>query len=311
VNDNGKITWVNRTLREWIGEEKVESNLPVSFFGQDIIRKTLQNVVYHEFSKRKGFFQVTSTPLVGPDGHAQTLVLIQDITDMKKMEEQMMHSEKLSALARISAGVAHEIGNPLTSISSYVQILREMEFDEFTKDSLDTIAKHINRITDIVRQMSSFTKTAVPDLKPHDIRQLVLLTLDLVKYDKRLKKIKIELHIPDALPGVVVNETQSIQVFMNIILNAADAMSNEGILEIKAEKLGSEIEISFSDTGPGIPPENLERIFDPFFTTKEKGTGLGLAVSYNIIKSYQGDIVAENKPEGGTVFKVRLPSHET
>ena len=311
INENRKITWVNRTLREWIGEEQVESRLPGSAFGNAIVRTTVQEVVYHDFGKRKGYFQVTSTPLVGPDGHAQTLVLIQDITDMKKMEEQMMHSEKLSALARISAGVAHEIGNPLTSISSYVQILREMEYDEFTRESLDTIAKHINRITDIVRQMSSFTKTAVPDLKPHDIRQLVLLTLDLVKYDKRLKKIKVELHIPDALPGVVVNETQSIQVFMNIILNAADAMSNEGVLEIRAEQLDNEVEISFSDTGPGIPPENLEKIFDPFFTTKEKGTGLGLAVSYNIIKSYQGDIIAENNPVGGTIFKVRLPFHET
>ena len=250
----------------------------------------IQEVIYHDFGRRKGYFQVTSTPLVGPDRHVQTLVLIQDITDMKRMEEQLMHSEKLSALARISAGVAHEIGNPLTSISSYVQILREMEHDEFTNESLDTIAKHINRITDIVRQMSSFSRTAISDLKPLDVRELVWLTLDLVKYDKRLKHITIDLDIPEELPRVIVNETQSIQVFMNIILNAADAMSGSGALEIKAQRLERYVEISFSDTGPGIPVEHMEKIFDPFFTTKEKGTGLGLAVSYNIIKSYQGDI---------------------
>jgi signal transduction histidine kinase len=222
----------------------------------------------------------------------------------------MMHSEKLSALGRISAGVAHEIGNPLTSISSYVQILREMEHDEFTKESLDTIAKHINRITDIVRQMSSFSRTATSDLKPLDVHQLVASTLDLVRYDKRLKHIQVNLDIPEGLPGVIVNETQSIQVFMNIILNAADAMSNGGVLDIKAERLERDVEISFSDTGPGIPSEHMEKIFDPFFTTKEKGTGLGLAVSYNIIKSYRGDIVVENKPGGGTIFKVRLPYYE-
>jgi signal transduction histidine kinase len=101
----------------------------------------------------------------------------------------MMHSEKLSALSRISAGIAHEIGNPLTSISSYVQILREMDFDDFTKESLDTIAKHIARIVDIVRQMSSFSKTASSDLKQHDIHKLIALTLELVKYDKRMKGV--------------------------------------------------------------------------------------------------------------------------
>ena len=317
VNESKRVTWVNRTLREWIGEDQItDINLDTIYGGNNLQRaivdnRMIQEVIHHDFGKRKGYFQVTSTPLIGLDGHVQTLVLIQDITDMKRMEEQMMHSEKLSALARISAGVAHEIGNPLTSISSYVQILREMEHDEFTRESLDTIAKHINRITDIVRQMSSFSKTATSDLKSHDVRELVMLTLDLVKYDKRLKDIEIRMDIPDELPGVVVNETQSIQVFMNIILNAADAMPSGGVLYIKAVKLERDVEISFSDTGPGIPPEHLEKIFDPFFTTKEKGTGLGLAVSYNIIKSCQGDIVVQNKPEGGTIFQVRLPYYES
>jgi signal transduction histidine kinase len=192
-----------------------------------------------------------------------------------------------------------------------VQILREMEHDEFTRESLDTIAKHINRITDIVRQMSSFSRTASADLKPLDVHRLVALTLDLVRYDKRLKHIQVNLDIPEELPRVIVNETQSIQVFMNIILNAADAMGSSGSLDIKARILDHNVEISFSDTGPGIPVEHTEKIFDPFFTTKEKGTGLGLAVSYNIIKSYQGDILVENKPEGGTIFKVRLPYYES
>lgn len=316
VNEAKKITWVNRTLRAWIGETNIEDiNFDTIYGGNNLQRaivdnRMVQEVIHHDFGKRKGYFQVTSTALVAPDGHVQTLVLIQDITDMKRMEEQMMHSEKLSALARISAGVAHEIGNPLTSISSYVQILREMEHDEFTKESLDTIAKHISRITDIVLQMSSFSRTATSDLKPHGVRELVSLTLDLVKYDKRLKNMQINLDIPEGLPGVIVNETQCIQVFMNIILNAADAMSNGGALDIKAERLERDAEISFSDTGPGIPAEHMEKIFDPFFTTKEKGTGLGLAVSYNIIKSYRGDIVVENKPGGGTSFKVRLPYYE-
>jgi len=318
VMDNTDRTaiWANRTLLEWLGEGSFKDiTLEKIYGGNNIHRaivddKMLREVIYHDYGVKKGYFQITSTPLIGPQGHSHTLILIQDITDIKKMEERMMHSEKLSALARISAGVAHEIGNPLTSISSYVQILREMDHDEFTKESLDTVAKHINRIADIVRQMSSFSKTKTSDLRNHDVRSLVEMTLDLVKYDKRMKNIVVDKDIPGSLPRVTVDETQLIQVLMNIILNAADAMAGGGDLQIRARGLDEEVEISIADTGPGIPMEHIEKIFDPFFTTKEKGTGLGLAVSYNIIKSYQGDILVENRPDGGTIFRVRLPQYE-
>ncbi len=315
VESEGKISWINRTLKEWIGEDKVkEVTLDRIYDGNEIQisiadRKVTQEVIHRDLGRRKGYFQITSTPLVGHDGNVQALVLIQDISEMKRIEEQMMHSEKLSALARISAGVAHEIGNPLTSISSYVQILREMDFDDFTRESLDIIARHINKIADIVMQMSSFSKTAATDLRPYDIHELVDSTLELVRYDKRMKNINTNIEMPDNLPKVMVDETQLIQVFLNIILNAADAMSNQGLLEITSRKLDGEVEISFADSGPGIPDEYIEKIFDPFFTTKEKGTGLGLGVSYSIIKSYKGDISAENKVGGGAIFRVRLPYH--
>ncbi|MDA8433821.1 MAG: ATP-binding protein [Nitrospiraceae bacterium] len=316
-NDEEKIIWVNRTLLEWLGEDSAEGIGVGKIFGGGgfhraiVDDKMLREVVYHDYGKKKGYFQITSTPLVVAHAHRQTLVLIQDITDIKKMEDRLMQSEKLSALARISAGIAHEIGNPLTSISSYVQILREMDHDEFTKESLDTVAKHINRIADIVRQMSSFSKTRMSDLRHHDARTLVDMTLDLVKYDKRMKGIATRVDIPGTMPPVRVDETQMIQVLMNIILNAADAMTNGGTLEIGARELDDDVEISVADSGSGISPEHLEKIFDPFFTTKEKGTGLGLAVSYNIVKSYQGDILVENRPGGGTIFRVRLPYYES
>jgi PAS domain S-box-containing protein len=316
-NDEEKIIWANRTLMEWLAEESVEKlSVDKIYGGSGIHRaivddKMLREVVYHDYGRKKGYFQITSTPLIVSHAHRQTLILIQDITDIKKMEDRLMQSEKLSALARISAGIAHEIGNPLTSISSYVQILREMDHDEFTKESLDTVAKHINRIADIVRQMSSFSKMRTSDLRHHNARTLVDMTLDLVKYDKRMEGISISVDIPETMPPVRVDETQMIQVLMNIILNAADAMTNGGALEIQAREREEEVEISVADSGFGISPEHLEKIFDPFFTTKEKGTGLGLAVSYNIVKSYQGDILVENRPEGGTIFRVRLPYYES
>jgi two-component system NtrC family sensor kinase len=159
--------------------------------------------------------------------------------------------------------------------------------------------------------MSSFSRTKGSDLKRHNVQELVDMTLDLVKYDKRMKNITVHIEVPKGLPKVVVDETQLIQVMVNIVLNAADAMASTGTLDISAGMIDKEVEICIADTGPGIPGEHLEKIFDPFFTTKEKGTGLGLAVSYNIIKSYHGDIVVENRPGGGTIFKVRLPYHES
>ncbi len=312
-----RVIWANKTLLAWLGEDSFQTITMEKIYGENNIQRAivddrmLREVIYHDYGNKKGYFQITSTPLIAPQGHRQSLILIQDVTDIKKMEDRLMQSEKLSALARISAGVAHEIGNPLTSISSYVQILREMDHDEFTRESLDTVAKHITRIADIVRQMSSFSKTRESDLRHHDASELVDATLDLVKYDKRMKGIKLSVDIPQGLPPVRVNETQMVQVLLNIILNAADAMANGGNLDIKARELDEEVEISVADTGSGIPAEHLEKIFDPFFTTKEKGTGLGLAVSYNIVKSYQGDIVVENRPEGGTIFRVRLPYYES
>jgi C4-dicarboxylate-specific signal transduction histidine kinase len=316
VDSERKITWINRTLRDWMGIDDIgDLSLDRIYSGTDIQRSIVDNnvvqeIIFQDLGKRKGYFQITSTPLISSDGTHQALVLVQDITEMKKMEEQMMHSEKLSDLARISAGVAHEVGNPLTSISSYVQILRAMDFDSFTKETLDTIAKHVNRIISIVRQMSSFSKTTASNLQKHNIRGIVDATLELVRYDKRMKNVTIQIDVSDNLPEVNVDDTQLIQVFMNIIFNAADAMPDTGTLDITAKQTGNEIEIAFSDTGHGVPAEYAEKIFEPFFTTKEKGTGLGLGVSYSIMKSFNGDISFENKPEGGSIFRVRLPGYE-
>lgn len=319
-SDSKRIIWANKTLLNWFGTSEMEGldlgdiysgeafKLPIDRAAET--EQMVQSVVNGKLGGRSGYFQITVNPLHDPSGKTQLLVLIQDVTNMKKIEERLMHSEKLSALARISSGIAHEIGNPLTSISSYVQILREMEHDEFTKESLDTIAKHITRIADIVRQMSSFSRTKASDLKHFDIHDLVDMTLDLVKYDKRMKDISVTVEIPGSLPQVIVDETQFIQVLMNIILNAADAMQGGGDLTISGQMHENEVELEVADTGPGIAADHLEKIFDPFFTTKEKGTGLGLSVSYNIVKSYQGDILVENRPEGGTIFRVRLPHYE-
>ncbi|HHN64549.1 MAG TPA: sensor histidine kinase [Nitrospirae bacterium] len=319
-DENEKAVWLNRVMRKWLSPEKQKDlTLRKLFEGQRFLdnihsavvdNRFVQEVSFLDLGNKKGYFQMVATPIHSPDGKAQIMILLQDVTELKRAQEQLMQSEKLSALARLSAGVAHEIGNPLTSISSYVQILKDMDFDDFTKEALETISRHINRIATIVRQMSRFSKTQAEEIKNVKIPELVNSTLELVKYDKRTKNIEIELHFPEDLPEVYVDGNQMIQVFMNLILNAADAMPDGGRLTISARPSDSKVEIAFTDTGHGIDKEHLDRIFDPFFTTKEKGSGLGLAVSYSIVKSFGGDIVVESAPGKGSTFKVILPAYE-
>jgi len=233
----------------------------------------------------------------------------------KKLEQQVLHSEKLAALGRLAAGVAHEIGNPLTSISTFAQLLREMATDEFTQNSLDIINNHIQRITEIVRRMSTFSRADSLNIKSVQLNDVVNSTLDLMRFDKRMKStVEIGVVLDPGLPKTMIDEGQISQVFINIILNALDAMSGGGKLTVTTHRGSDEqgrnsIMIEFADTGIGISKHEIEKIFDPFYTTKEagKGTGLGLSVSYNIVKRFKGDIKVESEPGKGTVFTIILP----
>jgi len=232
-----------------------------------------------------------------------------------KLEQQVMHSEKLAALGRLAAGVAHEIGNPLTSISTFAQLLREMAKDEFSQNSLDIINNHIQRITDIVRRMSAFARADSLKIKPVQLNDVLQSTLDLMRLDKRMKNtISFESSFDPGLPLTMIDEGQVSQVFINIILNALDAMPEGGTLTVRTRReqndSGKEtIVIEVADTGIGIPAQDLEKIFDPFYTTKEvgSGTGLGLSLSYNIIKRFKGDIKVESEAGRGTIFTIMLP----
>lgn len=306
-DSKGNILWKNKKMEEWLGEVRMENIMHLLEINN---RFPEENPV--QFSKelsiggKKGIFQVHITPLKVKTGGYQFIGLIQDVTELKRLEEQMMHSEKLSALARISAGLAHEIGNPLTSISSYVQLLREMDLGDFANESLETISRHISRIAEIVRNISSFSKPAKGFVAPVNIREVIDSTLSLLKFDRRIKNIDIQVNVPE-LPPVSADQNQLAQVFTNLIFNAVDAMPDGGILSITGRWSDDFVEISFTDTGTGIPDEYLNKIFDPFFTTKDKGTGLGLSVSFSIVKSFGGDIIVDSKVGKGSTFTVRPP----
>lgn len=312
-----RCIWKNKLMSKWLSIERsrdltldyVTSPAETNSARLDAVAADhlIQQVAYMDFGQKRGYFQLAISPLHSPSGEFQFLVLIKDITDIVKAEEQIKQSEKLAAMSRLSAGVAHEIGNPLTSISSYVQMLQENTYDEFTNDAIATIARHIQRIGTIIRDMSNFPSMKQSDAASHRACDLVRSTVELVKYDRRTKHAQIHTDVPEDLPLLKADGSQLVQLFMNLILNAADAMPEGGSIDIAGRAEGGSVVLSFKDTGHGIPTHIMDRIFEPFFTTKETGTGLGLAVSYSIVQAMGGELKVTSIPGDGAEFTVRIP----
>jgi PAS domain S-box-containing protein len=232
-----------------------------------------------------------------------------DITERKLLEQQVIQSEKMAGLGILASGIAHEIGNPLTAISSLTQILQKKSKDSLISENLILIRSHIDRIAKIVRQMVDFAHPPSTQWELVQINQVVKEAIQLTKFDKRVKEMTIETHLNEKLPPIRIMKDQFLQVCMNILLNGIDAMEKDGILKVTTGVLNGELRIAFKDSGKGVPEELKQRIFEPFFTTKEvgKGTGLGLSVSYSIIQKHGGRIDVESRPGKGATFTVILP----
>jgi two-component system, NtrC family, sensor kinase len=226
---------------------------------------------------------------------------------------KVMESERLALVGQLAAGVAHEINNPLTGIVTYSQLLLERNpQQDFTHASLEKIVTQANRCRKIVRGLLDFSRQSKPDERPCNANTVLQDCLALVAHQALFQNIVIERRFADDLPMVPMDPSQIQQVFLNLILNAAEAMPNgEGTLRLATRLQGSgrAVEIEFADSGCGIKATDLERIFEPFFTTKgpRRGTGLGLAISYGIVKEHQGTIHVESTVGKGTTFVVALP----
>ncbi|MDA8104835.1 MAG: ATP-binding protein, partial [Nitrospiraceae bacterium] len=256
-------------------------------------------------------FKMNLSPLKDPSGGY--VVILEDITEKKKMEEQLVQASKLASLGKLTAGISHEIGNPLASISSLVQELKVLASepegeDDFTAESLKTINSHIERIAKIVRSLGDFARISTREKTICSIAEILDRTIGLVKYDKRFKNIQLAAQIDD-IPPVAINPDQMQQVFLNMMLNALDAMPDGGKLSVSVKMKRGSVEIVLSDTGTGIEEGVIDRIFDPFFTTKPlgKGTGLGLSICYGIIKEHNGSISVKSRKGQGAAFTIRLP----
>lgn len=234
-----------------------------------------------------------------------------DITELRRLNEQLVRADKLAALGTLAAGVAHEVNNPLASISSLVQMMRSQEGHSLqTREKLNLISDQIARITQVTNDMTNFARVR-PDARSRtDVNEIVQIALRLARFDKVFQELDVELELDEDLPLILADQDQLQQVFLNLFLNAKDAMPNGGELFIKTTHRDRELLIEMADTGSGIAEPDIQMIFDPFYTTKTagKGTGLGLAVCYGIITAHDGRIEVQGNRPSGTIFTVSLPT---
>ncbi len=242
------------------------------------------------------------------------IILVDDFSDRVELEAQLMQAEKLSSIGLLAAGVAHEVNTPLAVISSYAQMLaKQVRGDERLGPLLDKITQQTFRASEIVNGLLNFSRTSGTEFRELDINQIIHDTLTLLDHQLKTSRVQLEIELEPDLPNILGNPGKLQQVFLNLFLNAKDAMASGGVLSVKSLSNGH-VEILIGDNGSGIAPEHMQRIYDPFFTTKgapkqgqRRGTGLGLAVTYGIIQEHAGKIMVESRVGEGTTFHLEFP----
>ena len=233
--------------------------------------------------------------------------------DLRRTQEQLLQSEKMSAVGQLISGVAHELNNPLTAILGYAQLLDGAGLDHQSADYVRKLFKQAQRTHRVVQNLLSFARQRKPQKQEVELRKVLEESLTLREYDLKVNNVSLERDIPEDMPSVVADPHQLEQVFLNIINNALDAMvegSGSGVLKVRVFRKDAFVCVEFDDSGPGI--KDPSRIFDPFYTTKSvgKGTGLGMSICYGIVKEHGGEIIARNREEGGATIEVRLLASE-
>ncbi len=261
--------------------------------------------------EREATLNIAIAPLFSRDGaRIGRLIIFDDITDREELERRLVQADKLSSIGLLAAGVAHEVNTPLAVISTYAQMLaKQISGDAQKAPLLEKIARQTFRASEIVNSLLNFSRTSPTELVQLDLNKIVRETLTLVEHQLTAAGVQIELSLADSLPRIRGNSGKLQQVFLNLFLNARDAMESGGRLALATASRDGLVRVSVKDSGAGIAPENLARIFDPFFTTKgaRKGTGLGLSVSYGIVREHGGDIEVESDPGQGTRFLLSFP----
>ena len=262
-------------------------------------------------SIRESIVNLAIAPLVSKDlQQIGRLIIFDDVTDREELERRLVQADKLSSIGLLAAGVAHEVNTPLAVISTYAQMLaKQVSGDDQKAKLLDKIAKQTFRASEIVNSLLNFSRTSATDFADVDLNRILRETVSLVEHQFQTAGVVTDLSLADNLLSIRGNSGKLQQVFLNLFINAKDAMPDGGVLTIRSRAEAGFAVLEIADTGQGIPPEHLARIYDPFFTTKgpKKGTGLGLSISYGIVHEHDGIIEVDSTVGGGTRFRLEFP----
>jgi PAS domain S-box-containing protein len=286
--------------------------------GHDIVTRDIE--VFHPAHRILNFYVV---PLMAEDDdkpghrqHAGYALIMRDFTERHREAQETLESERIAALQLLAAGVAHEIGNPLNSLTIHLQLLErrlrklpEQERDQFTQP-LTIAQEEIKRLDTIVTQFLRAIRPAPLHRAPRDLNSLVRDTAAFLQPELKSRNILLELDLAPGLPVLDVDEDQLKQAFYNIIKNASEAMKQGGLLKIRTSADGEWINVTFADTGGGMTQETMARVFEPYFTTKKTGSGLGLMITQRIVRAHGGEVVLESDPGRGLRLTIRLPRHD-
>ncbi len=230
--------------------------------------------------------------------------------ELEEMQATLLHQEKMAAFGLLAAGIAHEVGNPLASISSLVQLLQRREQDNYTRDKLRLIDEQLRRIQKILRELVDFSRPARRQIERVQLNRVLDEALSIARYYKGGKQRNLVVELEDDLPSFTANRDQLVQLFLNLVLNAIDATERGGTVRVRAFRTAGGVEVCVEDDGPGVPKELQAKVFEPFFTTKRTGTGLGLFVCRKIVEQLGGTLRQHRSELGGAAFCVQLPAAE-
>ena len=328
----GKMIYVNPAFVKSSGfskEELIGKNPRI--FGSGKLNKKFWDKMWQTISSGKVWFgEIEDRRKNGEPFYTQLLIspifdkdekvtgyfgIHRDLSEKRTLEKQLIHTQKMESIGTLAAGIAHEVGNPLASISALVQVAQRSTEDAFIKEKLNLVKSQVTRISKIIRDLVDFSRPSDFELQRVNINECLKEAIEITKVGTKSKIIDFNVKLSDDVPHLPLVADQLEQVFVNILLNAVDAINEvkdekkEKRINIESALYEDETIITFTDTGSGISEENINKIFEPFFTTKSqgKGTGLGLWVSYGIIKSFQGNLEVKSNTGKGTTFTIKLP----
>lgn len=319
-----EVLWFSQRAGEWLQWDgdvlgrRCPLDRPVGGCAECIVARTVRGRERLESERTvpagggalRHFRHVTS-PVLDADGRVMQVVeLVEDITMRKVMEARALHAGKLSVLGRMAAGIAHEIGNPLSSLTARLNLMERRPEPEFLRHSLGVLRGQISRIGRIVRGVSQFGRSRTSPWSVWEVTPVVDEAINIVRLDRRAKGIVFRTHFDRPSPRIRGVKDQMVQIFLNLLLNAVEAMHGGGTITVEVRQNGRVVETAIADTGCGMDETVRNRLFEPFFTTKSEGTGLGLSISYSLVHAHDGRIEVESQPGKGSRFVVSLPVAE-